>query len=124
MSVHCHSCDWSQDDFWDFSFGRYGYFRFRQGLAWKYNPFSLLLSYAKSYGRPAPVELDPQYARDMGWPQTVHSWRILWNRVCQTVRRLWRQEWWTWNSWQRDINRNGGRWPKCPRCHADNLDIC
>jgi len=23
--LHCHSCDWGQDDFWDFSFKKYSY---------------------------------------------------------------------------------------------------
>lgn len=117
--VHCHNCDWSQDDFWDFSWGCYGYWH-----GWRYNPFSLFLRYVGDYWWPRVIEFDVGWAEEQGWPSHHrHSWRLLWDQFVRIPRKFRKQKWWTYKVWERAIDRNVGKWPACPHCGAQALDI-
>lgn len=97
MYVHCHSCPWSQDDFW----------------SKRYNPVTVLWGELKWLWFPKMVRTENK----------VFSWfwlaKCLWWRISAPFR----QKWWTHESWERAIERNGGHWPSCPKCGALNLDI-
>jgi len=135
--VHCHACNWQQDDFWDFGIrisrfgGYYNFFRLgfvsRKSLpifsiGWKYNPFSLFLSYVfgstmidwKGYWRPRRVEMDKWYTDEMGWKTNrPHSWFLIWYHFTRMIKRFRTQHWWTYETWKKDPQR----W-RCPKCGA------
>ena len=114
--VHCHNCDWQQDDFWDFGFRKYGYF-----MKWGYNPFSLFLSYVfgrGGYWRPRRIDHDDWCAKELGWSRRdPHSWWLIWWQLKRVVRKFVTQEWWTWNEYKKDPDKY------CPDCGNEGLCI-
>lgn len=60
--LHCHSCNWGQDDFWSFKWGKYGYWKLPViKLGWAYNPVSCFLSHVftkRGYWRPRRIKHD------------------------------------------------------------------
>lgn len=120
--VHCHNCNWSQDDFWDFGIRRYGYWG-----RWGYNPISLFLSYAtgqNGYLRPRWMSVPADYARERGLRRNrQHSWTCLARHFRRLLRRFWQQRWYTYAHWKGAVTVNGGRWPRCPKCGQRDLDI-
>jgi hypothetical protein len=101
--IHCRSCGWSQDDFWDFGRGSYWW-------RWANNPFSLFLSHLRDYGlRPRRLAFDPKFA--LG--PRVHSWRLHVHNLKRMLLGLRRQRWWTRGAWARARRRGFG---KCPSC--------
>jgi len=95
--VHCHGCNWEQDDFWD----------------WGYNPIRCLWACIRDYAWPKICIFDPpphSYGR-------VFSWIVLWKECGRVLRRVPRQVWWTYNSWKRATAKLG-RWPHCPKCDS------
>jgi hypothetical protein len=111
--VYCRQCGWSQDDFWDFGFGRpYGYW-----WRWKYNPFSLFLSHVRDYGlRPRWLSFDPKFV--LG--PRVHSWRLHLHHLTRMLRGLRDQRWWTRRAWVRARQRGFGKCPSCGnKLHED-----
>jgi len=116
--LHCHSCDWSQDDFWSFGFHKYGYF-----WRWGYNPISYFLSIVFSwkygYWRPQRREFDAWLAKDLGWKRNdPHSWWLIWFHFKKMLKSFKRQKWWTWKSWQKYKDT-----AICPQCGDRNFDI-
>jgi hypothetical protein len=113
--VHCHTCDWSQDDFWDFRF----YLR-HKGYWWRwgYNPISCFLGYCREYWRPKRTEFDVGCMRENGWARIdPHNWYLLWRCFKSMLRKFRYQTWWTASSWERETRQ------KCPNCGALNLDV-
>lgn len=121
-SLHCHSCHWSQDDFWNFGFHRYGYWK-----RWRYNPFSCFLSHmfgCQGLWQPRRIEFDRWYAEQQGWRSHLrHSWIMAVYAFARIFKKFAQQHWWTEASWRRAIQQNGGVWPCCPKCKAPDLDI-
>ena len=119
--LHCHDCDWSQDDFWDFSFGKYGYWGISRKLMWRYNPISCFLSYVftkRGYWFPKRIDHDDFTAKECGWKRRdPHSWWLAWRGLKRTVRKFRTQEWWTHKAFEEEINK------VCPKCNSTNLDI-
>ncbi len=122
--LHCHNCDWSQDDFWDFKFHKYGYFH-----RWGYNPFSVFLSYVFSkdgYWKPRRITHEPYAAHDQGWGRNdPHSWWLILDCFLSMLRKLRRQVFWTEASYAkaRDVAIVSGHTLGCPSCNANKLDI-
>lgn len=120
--LHCHNCEFSQDDFWDFSFGKYGYWR-----KWRYNPFSCFLSHITGkhgYVKPRRIKCDKWMVKELGWKRpNPHSWWLIWFEMKRVVKKLIHQKYWTYKSWKRAIKKNGGKWPACPKCGENKLDI-
>jgi len=116
--LHCHSCDWGQDDFWSFRFRRkYGYFKLF-GFGWEYNPISCFLSYVNEYAKPRRLEFDKYYANEMGWKRhDVHSWWLLWQEFKDMLKSFRRQKWWTYKGFKKAKEK------KCPKCGSTKLDI-
>ena len=115
--VHCHGCDWSQDDFWDFSFSKYAYW-----LKWNYNPISVFMSYVftrRGYWKPRRIRHDKWCAEENGWRRRdPHSWRLTWFQFKRIFRKVFYQKWWTESGWRLAIKKNGGNWPLCPSCEG------
>lgn len=115
--LHCHSCDWSQDDFWSFS----------------YNPFTKFWSDIKWLIRPRILTLDGWIVNDLTkytgvnvhrfrstqkGPVKVFSWQWLWLEIVKEIKLTRDQRWWTWKSWKRDRAT-----AKCPKCGKVDFDI-
>jgi len=122
--LHCHSCHWSQDDFWDFGLkvGRFGgYFDFVRWpvrVGWGYNPFSLFLSYVSEYWWPRRMDHDQWFADECGWGRRdPHSWWLIWWQFRRMLRKLGDQRWRTYGDFKREPDK------RCPRCGSDDLDI-
>lgn len=93
--VHCHTCEWEQDDFW----------------SWHYNPVRCFLRDVAWLWRPRWIKMESG-ARDS---EVVFTWRYLFRKAVLRLRTIWRMRWWTFQSWKRDRERGGG---KCPSCNA------
>ena len=114
--LHCHTkgCCWSQDDWWDFSFGKYG---------WAYNPFSVFLSYVfgyKGYWFPRRIEFDSNWAKENNYRIDPHSWWLAWREFKKIFWKFKRQKWWTEKSWKKDYKAGKA---VCPDCGQVNFDI-
>lgn len=95
MFIHCHRCNWSQDDFWDKSYNPWRFFWRQMFPAW----FSRF---------PNPHCQGVRYRARL----IAHD---LWHLV--NPSRYWRQRWWTYKAWQKALrNKRGG----CPKC-GNNL---
>ena len=128
--VHCHNCPWSQDDFWNK----------------KYNPVRYFLKTdIPTWIVPCHIQADPElvrpnfFTRSLGltrvWEepwgdpdtlvefQSVFTWLILARNFWRRITSLFTQVWWTKTSWAKAIQENGNKWPVCPSCGADALDI-
>ncbi len=125
--LHCHTknCHWSQDDFWDFSFDKYGYWKFPFiGRGWGYNPFSLFMSYiftSRGYWYPRRIMHDKNCMEDHGWTRPdPHSWFLAWRQFKDIFWRFKRQVWWKEKDFKRDHKLGIA---KCPNCGKDDFDI-
>jgi hypothetical protein len=134
--LHCHNCNWEQDDFW----------------SWKgYNPVRFFFgSDVPAYIQPRMIGVDPymmsknKLARSLGltnvkWvpmgqskgdpsptisgstptmvqKYSMHSWFILGLQAKKWVKRLFTQKWWTYKSYKADPMK------RCPNC-LDKLCI-
>lgn len=128
--LHCHTkgCNWSQDDFWDFSFGRHGYWTVPLPfikLGWRYNPFSVFLSYVftkKGYWFPRRIMHDRNCMADYGWKRPdPHSWWLAWYQFLRIFRSFKRQIWWTEKAFRKDHKLGKAACPNC--CSKDEFDI-
>lgn len=128
--LHCHTkgCCWSQDDFWNFSFGKYGYFTFKIGpiklFGWHYNPFSLFLSHMfehKGYWFPHRIKFDSNWAKENKCRIDPHSWWLAWREFKNIFWRFKRQKWWTEKTFKKDYTKGIA---VCPNCgSSDEFDI-
>ena len=125
--LHCHSCDWSQDDFW----------------SWRYNPLTKTWRDIKWNWKPVWRSMDKWYlddikeylgisylyrkkespcTRPIRAPTTfeyqVFSWYWFIIQIVMEFRNILRMRWWTWKSWQRNKNT-----AVCPGCGNRNFDI-
>lgn len=126
--LHCHTkgCNWSQDDWWNFSFGRYGYWKFpftRYG--WAYNPFSVFLSNVftkKGYWFPRRIKFDRGCMEENKWKRIdPHSWWLAWREFKKIFWRFKRQKWWTEKTFKKDYAKGIA---VCPNCgSSDEFDI-
>ena len=102
--LHCHGCDWSQDDFW------------HKG----YNPISLMWKDFWSNIKPRKVRFDKWFyienklkVKDYTWSW----WMIYWNWK-RHFKRFFTQKVWTYKKWEK-VRKD---W-KCPECGSNNWDI-
>lgn len=126
--LHCHSCDWAQDDFW----------------SWRYNPITKIWDDVKWLWKPRWMGLDrwviDEIRKYTGIPVVVresivfergglrpemahtewqvHSWLWLIVEVVKELKVCREQKWWTWGSWKRHKTT-----AVCPGCGDRNFDI-
>jgi hypothetical protein len=99
--LHCHSCTFSQDDFWD----------------WGYNPIRCALQRIRDYARPRFINFD----RTFYGPHRF-SWMIMLLEIRRVLSRFRGMVYPTEKSFQ-EARKKFGRRPFCPKCGADNLCI-
>ena len=112
-NVHCHSCDWGQDDFW----------------SWRYNIVRNILDDIKKFWWPKQLEYDEAYLKELkvkyrpilkeglGGLAVVFSWRMLARFLKKRWYQFWGMKWWTSKSFEKEKNR------VCPKCGSSALDI-
>jgi|GEM_PF-2423237 len=112
--LHCHSCNWSQDDFWDFSF-----YKTKKGIRWSYNPFSVFIDYIERNIKPRRIKFQDSVKEDYGWKRTdPHSWFLIYYEFKRMIRKFKHQKWWTYEDWKKDKAT-----AVCPNCGDRNFDI-
>lgn len=117
--LHCHSCDWSQDDFWSWNWSGVKKFWKWSYRPFGYNPFSLLLEDIAFYAKPKIVKMDSWWAEENGFKTAnIHSWRMLVRSVKLRFKGIANMKWWTWESWKKSKDN-----ATCPGCGAQNFDI-
>jgi hypothetical protein len=104
--LHCHACNWEQDDFWSKA----------------YNPWTVLLDRFSSFIRPRFIEVEGG-AEENYHIVRIHCWHLLLTHTWWCIRRMFRQVYWTYRDFQDAVKENGGKWPTCPKCGKPELDI-
>jgi len=113
--LHCHSCDWSQDDFWHK----------------KYNPLTKIWDDIKWLWKPRMIGMDIDIVKDLNkythvliiqkrvrHEYKIFSWNWLVLEFVKEIKILFQQKWWTYKSWQRHKDT-----AVCPKCKKRNFDI-
>ncbi len=113
--LHCHSCDWSQDDFW----------------SKKYNSLTKIWDDIKWLWKPRMIGIDahtikelikytyvPIIRKKFRSDYRVFSWNWLMLEFVKEIRILFRQKWWTYKSWKKYKDT-----AFCPKCGMRNFDI-
>jgi hypothetical protein len=112
--LHCHACNWAQDDFWTFKLN------FGKTWLFGYNPISVLIDDIIYYLlKPRIIKWDIWFAKENNFKSNkIHSWNIfLWN-IKRNIRRFFKMRWWTWKSWKR-----ARKTATCPKCGKKAFDI-
>ena len=108
--LHCHNCDWAQDDFW----------------TWRYNPIICFWSDIKWLWRPRFFKLDNWFIEELSrytnvpvfnFNGKVFSWNWLILEFIKNLKVFLKQRWWTYKSFVKDPNKI------CPKCSSKSLDI-
>lgn len=108
--LHCHNCGWSQDDFWDWKWT----FKFWKFRPFGYNPISLIIEDFKYYTKPQFFKYNIYLGKGKGYKSTkIHSWQTLLFELKHHSKRLFRQKWWTYESWKYDKKRGKAFCPEC-----------
>ena len=137
MYLHCHTCDWSQDDFWNFKFKieycsyKKSWFKYRLYLG--YNPISKTIEDIKWLAKPRLMELEKDVFFDLIKYTKVPVYRFKsnkksicrffsWNWLLLELIKEWKNfrnmKWITFKQWKRDSNI-----AVCPKCGDRNFDI-
>lgn len=114
--LHCHSCDWSQDDFYSKT----------------YNPITKIIDSIKEYIRPRIIEWDSGFIRN-DFPKLVKythvpviiinnkcfSWNWMLLDIVRDFKSMFKQKWWTYKSFKKAYDKGA----VCPKCGKRNFDI-
>lgn len=113
--LHCHSCDWSQDDFWTKT----------------YNPLTKIWSDIEWLWKPRIMGMDIDIVDDLTrytyvivlrkkyrYGYKIFSWNWLILEIVKDIKLAFKQKWWTWKSWKKNKAT-----AKCPECNKQNFDI-
>lgn len=118
--LHCHNCNWSQDDFWTFKIN------YKKLFNWKsrpfgYNPLSLILEDIAGFIKPRSIKIDPYSAKEYGFKNNkVFSWKLCLFEIKYHIKCMFTQKYWTYNSFKKAYNNNKAFCPKCnSRQHLD-----
>ena len=107
--VHCHSCDWEQDDFYS-----------EKG----YNPANYCRTWMPYLCGPDDIDTnfssDPSFLDEFG-QMTMRE--VIAREFSNYAKRILEMKWITSESWEKAIKENGGKYPLCPKCKTDNLDV-
>jgi hypothetical protein len=112
--LHCHSCDWSQDDFW----------------SKHYNPLTKIWDDIKWLWEPRTISFDIHTINDLkkythipvftGYKdnQRCFTWNWLILELVKECKNAKSQKWWTLKSWNKHKDT-----AVCPKCKNKNFDI-
>ena len=119
--LHCHNCDWEQDDFWEWRIKWTELHKWRY-RPFGYNPLSLILEDIAENIWPRRQHYDQWFADEVGWKTNrPHSWFVMMWGIKKHFKRLFTQTWWTERAFKKDYNAGVA---KCPNCgKADEFDI-
>ena len=114
--LHCHSCDWSQDDFWDWKW-RWRIWKLR---SLGYTPLALILEDIREYAKPRYIHYKISWFTNGHGFQSfkIHSWHMLILMIKHDFEQIITMKWWTWKSWQKHKMH-----ATCPSCGARDFDI-
>ena len=104
--VHCHACDWSQDDFYSLK---------------GYNPPRYLESWNKHL---CGDRLDEQFTDDAGLVKEngpITRREVLAREYEKFAKQIREMKWVTEEAFQKACV--GDEWPPCPKCGKQELDI-
>lgn len=119
--LHCHSCDWSQDDFWDWEWSGLKRFWKWRSRPFGYNPFSLMLEDIAEYWKPRIMIFDRCFAQELGFKSCrIFSWRFMIWQLRLHFERIFTQKWWTHKSFRKDYDAGKA---VCPGCGKVDFDI-
>jgi len=102
--LHCHNCDWAQDDFYHKGF----------------NPASFLGHWDKYLFGARPDEIDRQFTNDSNFLREFGSLTVReviardFEKFAQNIRKM---KWITFEQWRDEPNK------VCPKCGSSELDI-
>ena len=118
--LHCHNCEWEQDDFWEWKWSGLKQFWKWKSRPFGYNPLSCILEDITINIKPRIIEMDAYWAKDNGFSSSrIFSWHMLIFEIRKNIRRLFTQIYWTYGDWKKV---GDDKWV-CPICHKRALDI-
>lgn len=103
--LHCHNCDWEQDDFYD-----------EKG----YNPAEYLKSWNNFLCGKDVNRIDDQFSADSEFIYEnglITTREVIAREYEKFARRIRNMTWITWEQWKAESNKI------CPVCGSHNLDI-
>ena len=103
--LHCHECDWEQDDFYD-----------ENG----YNPAGYLKSWNNFLCGKDSDRIDDQFSTDSEFVREngpITTREVIAREYEKFAKRIRNMKWITWEQWQSEPNN------VCPGCGLRNLDI-
>jgi hypothetical protein len=115
--LHCHNCDWSQDDFWNWKW-TYKFWKFRP---FGYNPVSLIFDDISDYWKPRRIGMDSWWIEEIKIRHKngeVHSWVMLIWQIKRHIKRIFTMKVWTYKKWEK-VRKT---WV-CPECKSNKWDI-
>jgi len=97
--LHCHNCNWGQDDFWDLK---------------RYNPIKVLIEDFRENIKPRRIEFDYTFAEEnFGTRKPINSWRFLIFEIKRNIRKTINMKYWTYNSFMKAKEKGKAKCPKC-----------
>ena len=111
MYLHCHSCDWSQDDF--YTKGYNPLIRMRDSIRWTIRPRILKLDHYEPRNMAKSVWTPIFYKGG-----EVFSWNWLVVELERDIRSFLHMKWRTKEIWDKVKHK-----ATCPNCGARNFDI-
>jgi len=113
--LHCHNCNWEQDDFWNWTI-KWNKLHKWNSRPFGYNPLSLILEDFACYWKPRRIKFDKYTAIEMGFKtNNIHSWSMLRHGLKIHFNRLFTQKWRTWEAWKKDKDSGVA---ECPGCRS------
>ena len=106
MYLHCHSCDWSQDDFYS-----------PEG----YNPANYLKSWNNQLCGENADKIDKQFSDDSEFVREngpISTREVLAREYERFAQRIREMKWITYEQWEKDKDT-----AVCPKCGAPDFDI-
>lgn len=125
--LHCHTenCNWSQDDFWYYSFKWKDWKQFLT-LKWNYRPFgynpmSILIEDIGEYVKPRRIGMDSYWAKEQRLKTNkIHSWWFIKEGIKRYFRVKKNMVYKTYDEYMLDKKLG---YAKCPKCGLSNFDI-
>jgi hypothetical protein len=120
--LHCHNCDFSQDDFYNKNYNPFSKIWFDVKWLWKpefikFHERGLIAHISKYTHIPVFIGISKKGV------ESVFSWNWLLVEIVKDFKLWWKMKYPTYKSWQKAIKKNDGNWPRCPECDALELDI-